>query len=166
MNICFRMVLCTLLVLSLGGCGYRFSGDTRPLGTHWSHVAIKMEGPGVDQNPVLAQQLKDRIRSRLAIASDAANAPQSTLRVQMQPTSRQRILEDSSGRSDQFELVIQVHLVLEEGAQLKHFPAIKGAANYYEPKAGASTDAIRVKAEQEALDQVVESLVAFLSTYP
>lgn len=166
MNVCFRVILYSLLVLALGGCGYRFSGDARPLGKDWSHVAIKMEGPGTDQNPVLAQQLKDRIRSRLAIASDAANAPQGTLRVQLQPTSRQRILEDSAGRSDQFELTIQAHLVLEEGGQLKHFPAIRGAANYYEPKAGASTDAIRVKAEQEALDQVVASLVALLSAYP
>ncbi|MBF0132717.1 MAG: hypothetical protein HQL75_09050 [Magnetococcales bacterium] len=166
MNVCFRIILYLLLVLALGGCGYRFSGDARPLGKDWSHVAIKMEGPGADQNPVLAQQLKDRLRSRLAIASDAADAPQGTLRVQLQPTNRQRILEDSAGRSDQFELTIQAHLIFEKGTQVNHFPDLKGTAKYYEPKAGASTDAIRVKAEQEALEQVVASLVALLSTYP
>ncbi|MBF0144930.1 MAG: hypothetical protein HQL84_00245 [Magnetococcales bacterium] len=171
MNRTFHSVVIALLIpwflLTLGGCGYRFSGDPSVVSsTRWDGVVVKMEGAGVEANPVLAQQLKDRLRILLSIPAYVTQPARATLRLQLEPTSRKRILEDSSGRADQFEMMIKVHPVLEEGTRSRQFPVITGMAKFYEPRAGAATDAVRIKAEQEALDQVVASLGALLASDP
>ncbi|MBF0109220.1 MAG: hypothetical protein HQL76_08600 [Magnetococcales bacterium] len=156
--------MAALLVVS--GCGYRFSGDEVALGQRWADVTLRVEGPGVEENPVLAQNLKDRVRARLAIPAHSAKPSRATLRLQLDPTSRQRILEDASGRADQFEMTIRVRPLLEEPSGTRSLPVVVGSARFYEPKAGATTDAVRIRAEKEALEQVVDSLGALLSTDP
>lgn len=168
MNRLFHTLPLLLLALTLNACGYRFSGDTQQLGQQWANVTIKVEGAGAEDNPVLAQQIKDRLRSLLAIPDHPTTDSKTngTLRIQLEPTNRIRVLEDASGRADQFELTIKIRPVLENSTKTHAFPIITGAAKYYEPKAGASTIAIRAKTEKEALDQVIESLAAILEAYP
>ncbi|MBF0421978.1 MAG: hypothetical protein HQL73_03190 [Magnetococcales bacterium] len=161
--------LLALLVFFLasmtGACGYRFAGESKVLGQQWSNTTIQMEGPGTDSNPVLAQQIKDRLRTLLTLSGSATDAPKHVLHLHLEPTHRTSILETSSGRSDQFELTIRVRPSLNEGSNRRNFPILTGLARYYEPKAGATTDAVRVKAEKEAVDQLIESLAAMLATY-
>ncbi|MBF8274113.1 MAG: hypothetical protein HW380_3218 [Magnetococcales bacterium] len=138
MNHNFFPVLLALLTLFMAACGYRFAGDPQQLGRQWANATIRMEGPGTEQNPVLAQKIKDRLRSLMVIPSHTATAPDRTLHIQLEPTQRKRVLEDASGRADQFEMTIEVRLTLEEAGQSRQFPVIIWLAKYYEPKAGAS----------------------------
>ncbi|MBF0421069.1 MAG: hypothetical protein HQL78_13005 [Magnetococcales bacterium] len=164
----YRLFILTLLfpTLFLWACGYRFVGDVTQPGQQWANTTITMEGAGTDANPVLAQQIKDRLRTLLSPSGQSSDAPKRSLRIQLDPTYRVSILETSSGRSDQFELTIKVHPVLLEGGTTRRLPTLTGTSRYYEPKAGASTDAVRIKAEKEALDQVIDSLATLLITYP
>lgn len=162
----FALLSLTFFALLLGACGYRFVGDVKQPGLEWANTTITMEGAGTEANPVLAQQIKDRLRTLLAPLGQNNDAPKRSLRIKLDPTHRVSILETSAGRSDQFELTIKVHPVLQEGENTRPLPIMTGLSRYYEPKAGATTDAVRVKAEKEALDQVIDSLATLLATYP
>ena len=177
-NVLWAVVI--LLMVGVTACGYRFPGDRSVTAAAWKNTVLRVEGEGARQDPRLAFILGERLNSRLGIPAARAEdqganqggTPDNTksktqgsdvLRIMLDAPRRDLISEDQGGRADQYRVVIQARPVVAGRENAPRFPAIKGTAFYYEPRAGASIQTIRMRAESEALDQLTDGLAAVLA---
>ncbi|MBF0163324.1 MAG: hypothetical protein HQL97_13055 [Magnetococcales bacterium] len=170
-----------LLALSLlAGCGYRFPGERLSSAEpgRWTKTVLVVED--VSQlkerdkikvksraDAVLTRILHENLSTRMGpFASGSSSAEGSKrLRVQLEAVNRDLVLEDSSGRANQYRVMFTAHPILEVDGKPQEpgYPAVKGAATYYEPSSGTASHAARMRAETEAMNQLADALVALLA---
>ncbi|WP_420906543.1 hypothetical protein [Candidatus Magnetaquiglobus chichijimensis] len=170
-----------LLALSLlAGCGYRFPGE-RLANTEqgrWTRTVLVVEdvSPAKDKEKLKVKSRSDAVLTRILhenlttrmgpFAAGSSSAEGSKrLRVQLDAVSRDLVLEDSSGRANQYRVMITAHPVLEVDGKPSEpgYPSVKGVATYYEPSSGTASHAARMRAETEAMNQLADALVALLA---
>ncbi|MBF0418268.1 MAG: hypothetical protein HQL86_08475 [Magnetococcales bacterium] len=171
-----RLSAALLTLALLAGCGYRFPGDvvTSEQG-RWTQTVLIVED--VTQikdklkvksrsDAVLTRILHENLNTRMGPFATVSSAEVSKrLRVQLEAVNRDLVLEDSSGRANQYRVQITAHPILEmDGKPLvPGYPAVKGSATYHEPSSGTASHAARIRAETEAMNQLADALVALLA---
>ncbi|MBF0191040.1 MAG: hypothetical protein HQL99_07800 [Magnetococcales bacterium] len=159
-----------LMVWLLSGCGYRFPAERMNNQEHgrWEQTVLTVEGVhnGVRADAVLTRMLDEILVTRMGPFATARSATDPRrLRVRLDAVNRDLILEDSSGRANQYRVTITARPELEvDGKPRKPgYPLVKGVATYYEPSSGTASRAARMRAETEAMHQLADSLVALLA---
>ncbi|MBF0127678.1 MAG: hypothetical protein HQM02_10765 [Magnetococcales bacterium] len=161
------LLLCSWLV---GGCGYRFPAERTISSEHgrWTQTVLTVEGvkSGLRSDAVLTRILDEILVTRMGPFAPARSADDPRrLRVTLDEVKRDLILEDNSGRANQYRVTITAQPVLElEGKpRVPGYAMVKGMATYYEPASGTASRAARIRAETEAMNQLADSLVAVLA---
>ncbi|MBF0180492.1 MAG: hypothetical protein HQM03_10765 [Magnetococcales bacterium] len=176
-----------LLGGGISGCGYRFPGERGPeAGSgRWAQTALTVEGvkstphrkdtealtrfqeAGLQrQDAVLTRILDNILTTRMGPFAPATSSQEARrLRVQLDAVTRDLILEDRSGRANQYRITITARPILEENGKAVEpgYPLVKGVATYYEPASGTASQAARLRAQTEAMNQLADSLVALLA---
>lgn len=152
------------------GCGYRFPADRLTTAEHgrWNATVLTVEGvkTGLRSDAVLTRILNENLTVRMGpFAPGRSIDDPRRLRVRLEAVTRDLILEDSSGRANQYRVTITAQPILElEGkVQVPGYPFVKGVATYYEPSSGTASRAARIRAETEAMNQLADALVAVLA---
>ncbi|MBF0273205.1 MAG: hypothetical protein HQL98_14235 [Magnetococcales bacterium] len=160
-----------LLLLLVSGCGYRFPADRMSDNQEhgrWGKTVLTVEGvqKGVRADAVLTRLLDEILVTRMGpFATGRSVTDPRRLRVRLNAITRDLILEDSSGRANQYRVTITARPELEVDGkpQKPGYPLVKGMATYYEPSSGTASRAARMRAETEAMNQLADSLVAVLA---
>ena len=157
-------LLLVLLAWLPAACGYHFPGEHLESRKAWRGTVLEVGGEGARNDPRLAHTLRENLIRRLGLDRERSGAAdQATLRLNLSATERTLLLEDRSGRADQYRVVIaaQPELIGRQGAP--GYPLVQGTASYYEPRSGASVQATRIRAENEALNELTDALSAVLA---
>jgi outer membrane lipopolysaccharide assembly protein LptE/RlpB len=163
-------MMCLGVILLLGACGYRFPGQD-PVKTaalpELENAVVQVEGPGTKERPLLARTLKHKMESRLGLPGRAGSGSGDTavLRLEMASVARQLKLEDREGRADQYEITIaaQPTLLVDGKEHPTKLPRTKGVSTYYELHEAVPSRTTRYRAEEEAIDDLVDALIAVLT---
>ncbi|MBF0294159.1 MAG: hypothetical protein HQL96_03140 [Magnetococcales bacterium] len=182
------LVCLALLGGGIPGCGYRFPGErgAETSSGRWAQTVLTVEGvkpksqhrkdseslalfqeAGLQrQDAVLTRILDNILTTRMGPFAQATSAKEARrLRVQLDAVTRDLILEDRSGRANQYRITITARPILEENGKTIEpgYPLVKGVATYYEPASGTASQAARLRAQTEAMNQLADSLVALLA---
>ncbi len=163
----FNKIFFSLFLILLAGlpagCGYHFPGALFSQES-WENTILKVTGQGATDDPRLAHILREKLIQRLGFSRKSTASPQqATLFIRLSPTKRSLLLEDRSGRADQYRVIIEAQPQVAGRKEAPKYPLVKGIASYYEPRSGASIQATRNRAENEALDELIDSLSAVLT---
>ncbi|NGZ07352.1 MAG: hypothetical protein G8237_13465 [Magnetococcales bacterium] len=170
----WHALLCRIGVagpLLLAGCGYQFPAERlaeSQTASHWTHTLLNVENSpgGPRMEATLARVLEERLRTRLGpFASTRTSETTQRLTVHLDSVQRELLLEDRSGRANQYRITLTARPVVEQDGKPRSpaYPAIKGVATYYESNSGTATQAARNQAENEALGQLTEALISLLA---
>ncbi len=158
------LAMVLLLTLLPAGCGYHFPGSRQATRQTWEGTILKVNGRGAVEDPRLAHILREKLIQRLGLSRQTtANPGQTTLHIGLSSIQRSLLLEDRTGRADQYRVTIEAQPHLTGRKAPTKYPLVKGIASYYEPRSGASIQATRNRAENEALNELVDSLSAVLA---
>ncbi|MBF0126015.1 MAG: hypothetical protein HQM02_02285 [Magnetococcales bacterium] len=164
------VTLWLLVAWMIGGCGYRFPADRNANDQHgrWAQTHLTVEGvkTTLRSDAVLTRILDNILTTRMGpFASSPALKEARRLRVRLDTVNRDLILEDSSGRANQYRMTITAQPMLEMDGKVTEpgYPSVKGVATYYEPASGTASQAARIRAETEAMNQLADALVAVLA---
>ncbi|MBF0429381.1 MAG: hypothetical protein HQL94_10695 [Magnetococcales bacterium] len=162
--------LCIALTWLVTGCGYRFPADRATTEEHgrWTQTLLTVEGTKsiLRSDAVLPRILDDMLTTRMGPFAPMQSGQESRrLRVRMDAVTHELILEDSSGRANQYRVTITAQPILEVDGKPKEpgYPQVKGVTTYYEPGSGTASRAARSRAETEAMTQLADALVAVLA---
>lgn len=167
-----RVIPFFLSVVLLAGCGgYHFPGDPETRTAAWKNTILTIGGDGARQHPVLAQKLKGLLADRLGIPTRTTPPPKdapSTLGIEFSVPERNLTMESSSGRADQYEIILRATPTLQgtDHQAPRHYPTAMGRASYYELRTSATTQMAQVNAQSEALDNLAYNLIAILVNTP
>ncbi|MBF0142266.1 MAG: hypothetical protein HQL57_00490 [Magnetococcales bacterium] len=157
-----------LVTFTLSGCGYRFPGTSGgvELAPELHGATIAITGEGAAEDPLLAKRLGQLLASRLGMPLAGREATPSAARLQIELAKPERSLlsESGSGRTGQYRVVLVAQPVLvKDGKEARgHYPQVRGSASHYQLGAGATNRATSLKAEEEALNQLADSLISIL----
>ncbi|MBF0158025.1 MAG: hypothetical protein HQL58_00725 [Magnetococcales bacterium] len=173
------LLLLVVVVAGLSGCGYHFPGDrpvllqidaTKPaVALH--RAVVEVHGDGAEDRPLLARMLRERLTYRLAASSDNQSGSSHdsgasvTIRLAMRRVERTLQVEEKKRSTNQYRVVMRaVPTLLIDGkpTSSKPLPEVRGWATYYAMPAATSNQANQQQAEIEAMNQLVDSLVAWL----
>ncbi len=159
-----------LLASVITGCGYRFPAERSTTSEHgrWTQTVLTVEGvkTGLRSDAVLTRILNQNLTTRMGpFAPSHSSKDPKRLKVRLDAVNRDLILEDSTGRANQYRVTITAQPTLEINgkAQTPNYPTVKGVATYYEPTSGTASRAARIRAETEAMNQLADALVAILA---
>ncbi|MBF0359060.1 MAG: hypothetical protein HQL70_10675 [Magnetococcales bacterium] len=157
--------LLILAVAVVASCGYHFPGDPGERSAVWQGTTLKIEGAGKKKHPVLAQILKGKLAEKLGISGkNTSNDSTVTLHIDLGIPARSLLLEDSSGRADQYQITITAKPTITGSDKPKNYPTVSGRTTYYELIGSATTKTARKSAETEALGNLADNLAAVLSS--
>ena len=160
-------ILLLLIATVLVGCGgYRFPGDPVERNSVWNGYALKIEGEGQKQHPILAQVLKGKLADRLGISAKNSEISDdgAVLHIELGLPRRDLVLEDQNGRADQYKITISAKPTITGIDNSTSYPAVRGVTTYYELRASATTQTARNSAQTEALENLADTLVAVLTS--
>jgi outer membrane lipopolysaccharide assembly protein LptE/RlpB len=163
-------VIYTLLILVttfIAGCGgYHFPGDPVERSAIWKGTSLKIDGEGQKKHPILAQILKGKLANRLGISAKNIETSDDgrILHIDLGLPERTLVLEDQSGRADQYQITIQAKPTITGDENNISYPTVRGRTTYYELRASATTQTARNSAQTEALNNLADTLVAVLSS--
>jgi outer membrane lipopolysaccharide assembly protein LptE/RlpB len=158
--------LIILFTALMSGCGYHFPGDTLERSAMWKDTTLKIGGDGNKQLPVMAQVLKGKLADRLGISAKNMTASDEgkILHIDLSLPERILILEDANGRSDQYQITITAKPKLTGRDDVPEYPTVKGQTTYHELRASATAQSAKISAQNEALNNLADALVAVLSS--
>ncbi|OSM00139.1 LPS assembly lipoprotein LptE [Magnetofaba australis] len=163
-----KRLFLVLLTLPLAGCfGYHFPGSpSARLPEDLQGAVARIAGPGATAHPRLARQLQERIINRLGLPWSRSDGNNLILTIHMEPLQRDLRLENQAGRADHYRVTASAHAALAQpgAAPSKTWPSVRGSATYYELNVATANQVAREQAENEAMDQLADALVAMLST--
>ncbi|MEO5333695.1 MAG: LPS assembly lipoprotein LptE [Magnetococcus sp. YQC-5] len=154
---------------SVMGCGYRFPAERNAITRdHWSQTYLTVEGGQsiLRSDGILTRVLDELLTTRLGpFATTPPSKDQRHLRVRLDAVDYALILEDKSGRANQYRVTVTAQPTLEvDGKPLTPgYPSVKGATTYYEPSSGTASQAARSRAATEAMNQLADNLAALLA---
>ena len=164
----FSLSSTLVLVWMLTGCGYRFPSSTVQVDTPLKNSLLQITGEGAHSNPQLTFMLRDRLQTRLGLRekdSGSRNGEGSTiLNIVLGAFSHTLVAEDSTGRSDQYRVMVRAQPIIKGGQDIPSYPVVESSASYYEPHISTSVPATRKRAEAEAMERLADTLVAILSS--
>ncbi|MBF0165489.1 MAG: hypothetical protein HQM01_13495 [Magnetococcales bacterium] len=159
-----------LLLLVISGCGYRFPADRIATQEHnrWEKTVLTVEGVKneLHADTLLTRMLNELLTTRMGPFAQARSATDpKRLRIRLNAVNRELILEDKSGRANQYRITLTAQPIQEQDGKPAEpaYPQAKGVATYYEPSSGTASRAARMRAETEALHQLADALVALLA---
>ncbi|MBF0310607.1 MAG: hypothetical protein HQL56_13865 [Magnetococcales bacterium] len=144
----------------VSGCGYRFPGEGGTAATGGgTYSSIRVTGEGAKLHPALAHRLQRELIRRLGGSLDEGRI----LRVEMEPVNRAGRLENSSGKIRQYQISVRAK-PFQEKAEPGKWPSMEGRATCYEMDTIQASLSARQQAEQDAVDQLADSLAALLAS--
>ncbi|MBF0590374.1 MAG: hypothetical protein HQL53_14730 [Magnetococcales bacterium] len=165
----FIISMLAVAALTLSACGYRFPGEKPAVPSGFENASVRIVGQGKSTDPLLARMLRERLETRLGVGQGAVSSDADAgalIRVEMEPVNKVLILEDRQGRAKQYQVIVQAQPTLVPGNDATppvKYASVNGEASYFELRSVTASRTSQYQAEQEALDQLVDALVALIA---